>query len=264
MTLLRPQHGDIPLPYPSVTSQRFWEGCQRGELLFQRCQRCGAANHTPTVICGSCWSQELSWERSAGNGTIYSWTMVWRPQTPAFVVPYAPIIVEMDEGWQILSCLMGCSHELTRWVSQSPLSSVGFRRRSSCRISVPCSFSAAGICRWRTGVVGHRMEEGQVGPPHGRQRQQFGLPLEPAAVAGALGAHCRSDLREVGRAMRHVPTIRLAPSSRPCAVCRAELSLSCGSWSYFSVTPETLLTWPVGSSRWRWECLNQELTNGWT
>ncbi len=49
--------------------------------------------------------------RSAGTGAIYSWTTVWRPPTPAFTVPYVPIVVDMDEGWQMLSCLVGCEHD---------------------------------------------------------------------------------------------------------------------------------------------------------
>jgi hypothetical protein len=44
-------------------------------------------------------------------GEIYSWTRVWRPVTPAFVTPYVPIIVTMDEGWFILSNLVGCEDD---------------------------------------------------------------------------------------------------------------------------------------------------------
>jgi hypothetical protein len=36
---------------------------------------------------------------------------VWRPQTPAFVVPYVPIIVDLDEGWDLLSNLIGCEFD---------------------------------------------------------------------------------------------------------------------------------------------------------
>jgi hypothetical protein len=36
---------------------------------------------------------------------------VWRPQTPAFVVPYVPIIVDLDEGWDLLSNLIGCESD---------------------------------------------------------------------------------------------------------------------------------------------------------
>ena len=53
-----------------------------------------------------CLSPDLDWLRSEGKGTVYSWTIVWRPQTPAFEVPYAVAIVSMAEGYQILSSLV--------------------------------------------------------------------------------------------------------------------------------------------------------------
>jgi uncharacterized OB-fold protein len=109
--ILRPQANDVPTPVPTLVSRPFWEGCQRGELLFQRCATCGWAIHTPAVLCGNCWGRQLSWEASNGTGEIYSWTVVWRPQTPAFSVPYAPVIVTLDEGWQMLSCMVGCAIE---------------------------------------------------------------------------------------------------------------------------------------------------------
>jgi uncharacterized protein len=109
VTQLQPQRGVIPAPDPSGLSKPFWDGCQRGELLFQRCADCGAATHTPAYICSQCTSRALTWERSSGRGVVYSWTVVWRPQIPAFEVPYAPVIVDMDEGWQMLSNLVGCA-----------------------------------------------------------------------------------------------------------------------------------------------------------
>ena len=108
MTLLVPQTEGIPLPTPSEMSTPYWEGCAVGELRFQRCGGCGAATHTPAVICSNCCAGDLHWEVSSGRGEIYSWTVVWRPQTPAFTVPYAPVIVAMDEGWHMLSNLVGC------------------------------------------------------------------------------------------------------------------------------------------------------------
>jgi uncharacterized OB-fold protein len=109
MTMLGPQTGAIPPPTPSALSQPFWDGCARGELLYQRCDVCGHATHTPAFICSNCGSESLRWERSSGRGTIYSWTTVWRPQMPAFEVPYVAIIVDVEEGWQLLSNLIGCT-----------------------------------------------------------------------------------------------------------------------------------------------------------
>jgi hypothetical protein len=116
MTDLAPQRGDIPVPQPTPVSQPFWDGLARHALLFQRCARCGGCTHTPALVCAHCHApaSELAWEESNGRGTVYSWTVVWRPQTPAFTVPYAPVIVDLEEGWQMLSSLIGCPPEAVR------------------------------------------------------------------------------------------------------------------------------------------------------
>lgn len=111
MTLLDPQRGAIPLPYPSPVSQPYWDGVTRGVLLFQRCGECGGSTHTPAIVCAHCGARALAWVPSTGRGAVYSWTIVWRPQTPEFTVPYVPIIVDLEEGWQMLSNLIGCAHD---------------------------------------------------------------------------------------------------------------------------------------------------------
>ena len=111
MSILQPQRGAIPVPRASALSRPYWDGLARQELLFQRCQACAGATHTPALVCAHCGSRVLSWEVSSGRGTVYSYTVVARPQTPEFVVPYVPIIVDMEEGWQILSALIGCTPE---------------------------------------------------------------------------------------------------------------------------------------------------------
>ncbi len=111
MTQLAPQTGNIPRPFASVVSQPYWDACARGELMFQRCAACNGITHTPAVMCAHCSARDLTWERAAGTGTVYSWTTVWRPQTPDFTVPYTAVIIDMDEGWQMLSNLIGCEHD---------------------------------------------------------------------------------------------------------------------------------------------------------
>ena len=106
--LLKPHPSGTPLPSPSGLSGPFWQGCALGELRFQRCDQCGAAVFNPAPRCRSCRSAGLVWELSNGTGSLYSWTVVWRPQTPAFEVPYAPAIVELDEGYHMISNVIGC------------------------------------------------------------------------------------------------------------------------------------------------------------
>jgi hypothetical protein len=97
-------------PVPHASSQLslpFWQGCQSGELRYQRCAVCGQSNFPPTEHCRQCLSAELRWERSGGLGEIYSWTVVHRPVTAEFQPPYAPAIVTLDEGYQMLTNVVG-------------------------------------------------------------------------------------------------------------------------------------------------------------
>ena len=106
--LLSPQHGELPVPVPSRFSAPYWEGCDLDELRFLRCGGCGQALGDAPRVCWRCHSRDLRWETSSGRGRLYSWTVVWRPQTPAFEVPYAPAVVEMVEGFHLMSAVIGC------------------------------------------------------------------------------------------------------------------------------------------------------------
>jgi len=108
MSALRPHAPGGPSPTPSLFSLPYWTGCAAGELRFVRCQNCGLAIADAPRICWRCHSRELSWELSCGRGRLYSWSVVWRPQTPEFEVPYAPAIVSLDEGVELMSSIVGC------------------------------------------------------------------------------------------------------------------------------------------------------------
>jgi len=106
--MLQPQSVGIPAPNPSVASRPYWDACGRGALVYQRCDACSTIALRATTVCGNCLSRSLSWVPSDGVGSLYSWTVVWRPQHPSFVVPYAPAIVELDEGFTMVSAVVGC------------------------------------------------------------------------------------------------------------------------------------------------------------
>jgi uncharacterized protein len=107
VTTLKPQAAGIPTGHTSVAAAPYWEGCRRGELRYQRCDACGASNLGPAPSCARCGG-EVSWAVSQGRGRLYSWTVVWRPQHPSFRVPYAPAIVQLDEGSFVLTAIVGC------------------------------------------------------------------------------------------------------------------------------------------------------------
>jgi uncharacterized OB-fold protein len=108
VTVLRPQRSGIPLPVVSELSRPYWDGCAEGKLTYQACQVCGTSMSDPGYLCRWCHSPKLEWRTSSGRGTIYSWSVVWRPQTADFEVPYVVIIVELAEKFSIVSNLIGC------------------------------------------------------------------------------------------------------------------------------------------------------------
>ena len=114
MTALSPQPVGIPTGSRSTAAAPYWDACRRGELLYQRCGACGEVNMKPARVCASCGNAALTWERSNGRGTLYSWTVVWRPQHPSFQVPYAPAIVALDEGFWMLTAIIGCEPDALR------------------------------------------------------------------------------------------------------------------------------------------------------
>ena len=97
----------IPLPQPTPLSKPHWDGCREGVLRVQRCGDCDSFVFVPKPVCGGCLGTNLSWVESSGRGTLYSYSIVYRPQQPTFEVPYTVAIVELEEGWHMLSNLIG-------------------------------------------------------------------------------------------------------------------------------------------------------------
>ena len=100
-----------PLPEITAESRPFWDGCRRHELLVQRCRACGTFQHYPRGVCARCWGADLEWRPSAGRGTVYTFTVVHRSQAPGFKerLPYVLAYVELEEGVQVLTNLVGCA-----------------------------------------------------------------------------------------------------------------------------------------------------------
>ena len=106
-----PERGDIPLPRPTTVSAPHWEGCRKGELRVQRCEDCQGYVFIPQAYCTHCFSGKLQWVRSSGRGVIYSCTTIHRPQRQEFEIPYTVAIIELEEGWHMLSNIVDCPHE---------------------------------------------------------------------------------------------------------------------------------------------------------
>ena len=96
-----------PLPRRRGMAGEFYGYCKNHELRFQRCTNCGTWRHVPRDMCAKCGSFAWEWAKSAGKGKVFSWTTAMQPMLPQFadLVPYSPVIIEMDEGVRLVTWL---------------------------------------------------------------------------------------------------------------------------------------------------------------
>ncbi|MBN9885861.1 Zn-ribbon domain-containing OB-fold protein [Salipiger abyssi] len=73
---------------------------QRGEILLQRCDSCGAHLFYPRAVCPSCWAETTGWVPACGTGRIVSFSVVHKGLPDVFMAE-APILlaeIELAEG----------------------------------------------------------------------------------------------------------------------------------------------------------------------
>ena len=83
-----------------------------GRLRVQRCDACGAHQHPPEEVCGSCQSHALSFRDAGATGRVESVAVVHHPVHPALQdhVPYAVAVVSLDDapGAHAIGNVVGC------------------------------------------------------------------------------------------------------------------------------------------------------------
>ncbi|MYI56161.1 MAG: hypothetical protein F4062_03895 [Acidimicrobiia bacterium] len=83
-------------------------------MLRPVCGRCERSFFTPQVVCPLCGSGQWTYEPSEGRGAVYSFTVVHRPPEPAFEAPYTLAIVDVAEGWHLLTWIVDCPPDEVR------------------------------------------------------------------------------------------------------------------------------------------------------
>ena len=99
-----------PLPTVSGETKPFWDACRRGQLLIQKCDRCGEFQFYPRGICANCWSEDIRWVTASGKGTVWTFTVTYQNRTPGFAedVPYVLALVELEEGVRMFTNIIEC------------------------------------------------------------------------------------------------------------------------------------------------------------
>lgn len=104
---------DPPGPAMSRVSAPFWAATREQRLVLQHCSSCARAVWYPRVRCPHCASDALEWHEATGRGTVYAVSVQYRPGHPRLKerVPYAVVLVDLDEGVRLMSTVVGTDPE---------------------------------------------------------------------------------------------------------------------------------------------------------
>lgn len=99
-----------PLPQISAEMAPFFEAARRQQLVVQRCRGCGTLRFPARDRCSACLGREVEWVPVSGRGTVFSFTVMHQVYHPGFAaeVPYAVVLVALDEGPRMISNVVGC------------------------------------------------------------------------------------------------------------------------------------------------------------
>ena len=101
--------------FPEPNTAEYWEGAKLGELRYQSCNQCQQIVFTPRLHCTACGSRDLRSNVSKGEGEIYTFSVVRRNRAPGFedLGPYAVALIDLDEGFRMVSTIVGVDDPLT-------------------------------------------------------------------------------------------------------------------------------------------------------
>ena len=99
-----------PVPQVGPDMAPFFEAARRHELVAQQCSRCRTLRFPARAICSTCLGRNATWVRMSGRGAVFSFAIMHQANHPGFAaeVPYAVVVIELDEGVRMLSNLVGC------------------------------------------------------------------------------------------------------------------------------------------------------------
>lgn len=83
---------------------------------MQLCDDCRQHQFPPRAHCAACGSANLSWQAVSGKGTVYTYTVAYRPPHPVLAdqCPLIIAVVELAEGPRMMSNVVDCDPENVR------------------------------------------------------------------------------------------------------------------------------------------------------
>ncbi|MFT4519703.1 MAG: putative OB-fold protein [Halioglobus sp.] len=105
---------DVGLEVPTrIASPRghdnkwWWDACDEGKVLIQRCKNCQTLRHPPRPMCGECQSMEWDSIESTLDGEILSHTEIHHPKIPGYQYPLICAVIKLGEGTNIVANIVG-------------------------------------------------------------------------------------------------------------------------------------------------------------
>ena len=90
----------------AALTEEFWSAAAGHQLVRPVCGDCGRSFFTPRWSCPYCRSENWSYKISTGVGRVYSSTVVYRGPDESWETPYVLAIIDLEEGWSMLSRLL--------------------------------------------------------------------------------------------------------------------------------------------------------------
>jgi uncharacterized OB-fold protein len=112
-----PAADDTPATPTRITSPRghdngwWWNACDEGKVLIQRCKSCQTLRHPPRPMCGECQSVEWDSIESKLDGEIYSFTTMHYPKIPGYQYPNTVGVIALDEGTRLVANIVDIDYE---------------------------------------------------------------------------------------------------------------------------------------------------------
>lgn len=105
-----------PLPVLDAWNKPFWEACRQHRLLMQRDRHADRFFYPPAPVSPFGASRDWEWAELSGFGSVQSWVVFHQKYYAGFAdeMPYAVVLVELDEGPRLMSNLIGVSNDALR------------------------------------------------------------------------------------------------------------------------------------------------------
>jgi len=94
---------------PDALDNPFWEACREHRFLVHCCGTCGRS-YWPASCCVDHGSAAMEWQPASGRGVVHTYTVAHHAYEPSMAdrVPYAVVVVQLEEGPFFHSDIVGC------------------------------------------------------------------------------------------------------------------------------------------------------------